>query len=102
MRPINRYEYTGTTDVCALCASLIFGIAKAHAFEQGNKRTAFYAGLFFIEMNGFGYHGSTNGTKLADKIIKLCENSASEEELENFLKSGFVYHMGSRAIVRNK
>lgn len=101
-KPINLYKYKGTTDVCALCASLIFGISKAHAFEQGNKRTAFYAGLFFIEANGFGYHGSTDGTKLAENIIKLCENAASQDDLEAFLKTEFVYLMNNRAIVRNK
>ena len=101
-RPINRYKYTGTSDVCTLCASLIFGISKAHAFEQGNKRTAFFAGLFFIELNGFGYHGTTNGTKLAIEIIKLCENSVSEAELEDFLKSGFIYRMDSKSIIANR
>ena len=91
----------GITDVCSLGAATIFGISKAHAFEQGNKRTAFYSGLFFIKSNGFGYHGATNGVKLASQIIKLCENSATEAELESFLKSGFVYKMNSKAIVRN-
>jgi len=100
-RPINKFEYEGETNVCALTAAIIFGISKAHAFEQGNKRTAFYSGLWFIELNGFGYHGTTNGVNLADKIIELCENAATEEQLMQFLKSDFIYSMSDRAIVRN-
>jgi len=100
-RPINKHEYERVNDVCTLAAATIFGLSKAHAFEQGNKRTAFFSGLYFIESNGYGYHGTTNGTKLAEEIIRLCENSATEAELEAFLKSEFIYKMTARAIVRN-
>lgn len=101
-RPINRYEYERIADVRSLAAATIFGISKAHAFEQGNKRTAFYSGLFFIEANGFGYHGATNGKRLADEIIKLCENAATEKQLAEFLKSEFIFHMNKGGIVRNR
>jgi death on curing protein len=38
-RPQNAFAY-GEEDVIALAVRLLAGIAMAHAFEQGNKRTA--------------------------------------------------------------
>ncbi len=95
-KPINRFEYNSDTDVCSLATATIFGLAKAHAFEQGNKRTAFVSGLYFIERNGFGYHGSINGMNLGLKIIELCENNASEEELIDFLRYKFIYRVTTK------
>jgi len=95
-KPINRFNILRDGDVRNLTAALIYGISKAHAFEQGNKRTAFKAGLFFIEQNGYGYHGATNGMNLGLKIIELCENNASEDDLANFLKKSFIFKMGQK------
>jgi prophage maintenance system killer protein len=39
MRPRQRWHYSQDADVLRLAASLLFGIVKNHAFEQGNKRT---------------------------------------------------------------
>ena len=53
-RPKWAWAY-GENDVAYLAASLILGVARAHAFEQGNKRTAWVAGLTFAEMNGYRF-----------------------------------------------
>jgi len=101
-KPINRFHLLKDADVRNLTASLIYGISKAHAFEQGNKRTAFKAGLFFIEQNGYGYHGSTNGMDLGLRIIELCEDKVSEGDLASFLKSSFIFKMGTkRGFIQN-
>jgi death-on-curing protein len=36
-----------------LAATLLYGLAKNHAFEQGNKRTGLTAALTFVEANGY-------------------------------------------------
>lgn len=36
-----------------LAAAYCFGIARGHAFVDGNKRAAFYAALMFLEANGY-------------------------------------------------
>jgi death on curing protein len=51
-RPRNRWNY-GENDIVLLAASLLFGLAKNHPFEQGNKRTAFVASLIFLRVNGY-------------------------------------------------
>ncbi len=46
-RPLNLAAY-GKPDVCDLAAAYAVGLAKNHAFVDGNKRAAFLAvGLFF-------------------------------------------------------
>ena len=50
-RPLN-LAADGTPDVFDLGAAYAFGIAKAHAFVDGNKRTAFVACATFLRLNG--------------------------------------------------
>jgi death on curing protein len=52
-RPINLFAYENEEDIVRLAVTLLYGLAKNHAFEQGNKRTALTAALTFIEVNGY-------------------------------------------------
>ena len=53
-RPINkwRYEQSGLAD---LAAAYAFGLAKNHAFVDGNKRIAFMAMMIFLLRNGIAF-----------------------------------------------
>jgi death-on-curing protein len=51
-RPQNTYAYTGETSLPALAAAYGFGIAKNHAFVDGNKRAAFLSIGLFLAING--------------------------------------------------
>ncbi|AHD03490.1 type II toxin-antitoxin system death-on-curing family toxin [Leisingera methylohalidivorans] len=46
------YSDAGVAEVAAAYA---FGIAKAHAFVDGNKRTAFVTAVTFLRLNGFQF-----------------------------------------------
>ena len=50
-RPLNRHAY-GEADLAVLAAAYAFGIAEAHAFVDGNRRTAFVTGVAFLRING--------------------------------------------------
>ena len=50
-RPLNLAAY-GEPDVAALAASYGVGLAKNHAFVDGNKRVAFLAVGLFLALNG--------------------------------------------------
>src|ERR1700754_1054448 len=52
-RPQNLFAYEAVADVDRLAASYIFGLAKNHAFVDGNKRVAFIAGGLFLRLNGW-------------------------------------------------
>jgi death on curing protein len=51
-RPLNAWAYDGETDLIILAVRLLEGIGQSHCFQQGNKRTAFFAAIEFIEANG--------------------------------------------------
>ncbi|WP_299814284.1 type II toxin-antitoxin system death-on-curing family toxin [uncultured Jannaschia sp.] len=53
-RALNRAAY-GTPSLFALAAAYAYGIAKAHAFVDGNKRTAFVTALTFLRLNGLAF-----------------------------------------------
>jgi death on curing protein len=77
-RPRNFFGY-GEQDIIVLAVALMAGIARAHAFEQGNKRTAFAAMRLFLRANG--YDTSFDDTvSWADEIIALVEHRTAEED----------------------
>ncbi|MEI6417458.1 MAG: type II toxin-antitoxin system death-on-curing family toxin [Sphingomonadales bacterium] len=51
-RPVNLAAY-GQPDVAALAAAYGFGLARNHAFVDGNKRTAYVVAETFLALNGF-------------------------------------------------
>lgn len=57
-RPRNRFHYEGVADLPALAATYAVGLAKNHAFADGNKRAAFIAAGLFLEKNGLSLTAS--------------------------------------------
>ena len=53
-RPVNKFAY-GETNLAALAAAYGFGIARNHAFVDGNKRTAFASIIVFLGLNGIDF-----------------------------------------------
>ena len=53
-RAMNLAAYTEPS-LEEIAAAYAFGIAKAHAFVDGNKRTAFVTAVTFLRLNGLGF-----------------------------------------------
>lgn len=53
-RPMNLFAHSNPS-LADLAAAYAFGIAKAHAFVDGNKRTAFVAAATFLRLNGHAF-----------------------------------------------
>lgn len=52
-RPINTYAYKPESTIADLAASCAFGLARNHAFVDGNKRAAFLSIGVFLAINGY-------------------------------------------------
>jgi death on curing protein len=65
MRPQMSAHY-GEADLIEQAAELIVGIALAHAFVDGNKRTATIAGATFLALNGLGVQ--YEGVEFAEQV----------------------------------
>lgn len=83
-RPRNAFAY-GEEDTVALAVRLLAGIAQAHAFEQGNKRTAFVAMVQFLSMNGYDL-AIEDSLPWAEAVIALVEHRASEGDFARALR----------------
>jgi death on curing protein len=77
-RPQNAFAY-GEEDIVALGVRLMAGIAQSHAFEQGNKRTAFTSMRLFFRANSYDM-GFEDSEEWADKMVELIEHHLSEED----------------------
>ncbi len=71
MRPQNKAAY-GEDDLHRLSAAYAYGIAKAHAFVDGNKRTAFVTAIAFLGANGLRF-----AAPQAD-IVRMMEDLARD------------------------
>ena len=77
-RPRNFFGF-GEEDIVVLAVSLMVGIAQAHAFTQGNKRTCFVAMVQFLKINGYDL-AIDDSRPWADDIIALVEHRSIEED----------------------
>ena len=84
-RPVNKWQYEDT-DIFECAAAYAFGIAKAHAFVDGNKRTAFVTSATFLRLNGWYF--VTEPTEGVTFMEGLASNVVSEEEFKNWLECG--------------
>ncbi len=75
----------GEEDIVVLAVVLMAGIAQAHAFEQGNKRTAFEAMWHFLRINGYDL-AITDSQPWADVVIELVEHRTSEEDFVRIIR----------------
>jgi death on curing protein len=57
----------------------VAGIVRTHAFEQGNKRTAFAAMRLFLLANGYDA-ALDDKVSWADEVIALVEHRSSEDD----------------------
>ncbi|MEJ4044328.1 type II toxin-antitoxin system death-on-curing family toxin [Erwinia sp. SLM-02] len=65
-------DYEGCDDIFVFAAMYLIAIAKAHAFNDANKRTAFQAASVFLLMNGYELNASF-------ELVKLTVLAAMDE-----------------------
>jgi len=59
-------------DIVTQTALLIEGIAMAHSFVDGNKRSAFIAGVTFLRINGYKMKSAdaTTGKRIEELVVR--------------------------------
>ena len=79
MRPLMA-SYYDDADIVTQAAYLVDGICMAHAFNDGNKRTALIACITFLEINQCKLKGARG------QISKEIESLVIKRDLEHFTK----------------
>ncbi len=80
----NRIAYGMISDVFDLAVAYCVAIATGHCFNDANKRTAFDAMNFCLELNGFEIEW--NFEEIGDLIIGVAQGLVDEADLAAWLR----------------
>ncbi|CCE11657.1 Death-on-curing protein [Bradyrhizobium sp. STM 3843] len=81
-RPINKWSYE-QAGLPELAAAYAFGLAKNHAFVDGNKRIAFMAMMTFLRRNGVAF--APDPAQATAMILSLAAGEVSEQSLTRWI-----------------
>ena len=82
-RPVDKFGYDPQAALGTLGAAYAFGIAKNHAFLDGNKRTAWAACVLFLKINGIELHVSAAAA--VENMVALATGGMSEDSFAAWL-----------------
>lgn len=86
-RAMNLAAYS-EVELAEIAAAYVFGIAKAHAFVDGNKRTAFVTALTFLRLNGYAFRPPpVEGVRMMED---LASGQVSQADFARWLASGMI------------
>lgn len=86
-RAMNLAAYADA-DIARIAAAYAFGLAKARAFVDGNKRTAFVTAVTFLRLNGYAFRPDpVEGVRMMED---LASGDISETRFSDWLKSGMA------------
>ena len=84
-RPSNKWPYE-KAELPELAAAYAFGLAKNHAFIDGNKRIAFMAILTFLRKNGVA---SLPIRRMRQHDLSLAAGEVSEASLTRWIRDNW-------------
>jgi death-on-curing protein len=85
-RPVNKWHYE-QADQAALAAAYAFGLAKNHAFVDGNKRIAFMSMMVFLRRNAVAF--APDPAQATAITISLAAGEISEESLARWIRDNW-------------
>ena len=84
-RPRNQFIYDPNADIAKLAAAYGFGLAKNHAFVDGNKRIAFIATALFLRLNGWRL--ATERLDEIQTMLNLAGGEITEGQFAAWIRS---------------
>ena len=85
-RSVNKWNYEAA-ELAELAAAYAFGLAKNHAFVDGNKRIAFMSMVVFLRKNGTRF--SPDPAHATAIMIALAAGEVSEESLARWIRDNW-------------
>ena len=83
-RPRQKWHYEPDSDLATLAAAYAFGLAKGHAVNDGNKRTAFLTAMIFLGLNGKALDATE--AEVVQAMTALAAGSLSEAALTTWIR----------------
>ncbi|NEW94376.1 type II toxin-antitoxin system death-on-curing family toxin [Rhodopseudomonas sp. BR0M22] len=85
-RPINKWRYE-QSELPELAAAYAFGLARNHAFVDGNKRIAFMSMMVFLRKNGVAF--APDPAHATSIILALAAGEVSEASLTRWIRDNW-------------
>lgn len=85
-RPINKWTYE-QAPLAELAAAYAFGLAKNHAFVDGNKRIAFMAMMMFLRRNDVAF--APDPAQATAIILALAAGEVNEDGLTRWIRDNW-------------
>jgi len=85
-RPVNKWRYEQAS-LPELAAAYAFGLAKDHAFVDGNNRIAFMPMMTFLHKNGIAF--GPDPAHATQIILSLAAGEVSEESLTRWIRDNW-------------
>jgi death on curing protein len=85
-RPVNKWTCE-QAPLAELAAAYAFGLAKNHAFVDGNKRIAFMAMMTFLHKNGVVFEPDPAQSTVI--VLALAAGEVSEEGLTRWIRDNW-------------
>ena len=85
-RPLNKWHYE-QAQLPELAAAYGFGLAKNHAFVDGNKRIAFMSMLVFLRKNNARF--APDPSVATAMMMSLAAGEVSEESLARWIRDNW-------------
>jgi death on curing protein len=85
-RPRHKYTY-GTEDLSTLAAAYAFGLARNHAFVDGNKRIAFLAMVTFLGLSDIEF--VVTEPEAVVMMLAVAAGEVSEESLARWIRDNW-------------
>ena len=90
-RPVNKWQYEqadlDASDLTPLAAAYAFGLAKNHAFVDGNKRAAFMTMVVFLRKNDVRF--APDQAHATAIMISLAAGEVSEQSLARWIRDNW-------------
>ena len=83
-RPQQKWNYDPKVDIAALAAAYGFGLARNHAYRDGNKRIAFLAVYTFLGLNDWDFRASE--ADVIAEVLALASGQITEEQLGDWIR----------------
>jgi death-on-curing protein len=87
-RPLNAHAYKADSTLADLAASYGFGLAKNHAFLDGNKRAAFLSIGMFLPING--HQLVADQVDAIQTMLAVAAGKLDERELSVWIQKNSV------------
>ena len=86
-RPPNKLAYAspGDVDLYDLAAAYAYGIARNHAFNDANKRTAWSCCVLFLKVNGIKLQ--IEAAEVVEQMVVLAQGHLSEAAFAEWLRT---------------